>query len=54
MTNLRSAAAAFDATPVIVSRQALRTAALSLVGGAAAMWVASHVGPVAGARNDVG
>ena len=53
MTNLPASAAALDATPVIVSRQVLRLAALSLVGGAAAMWVASLVGPVANGRHDV-
>ena len=53
MTTLRASAAALDATPVIVSRQVLRLAAWSLVGGAVAMWVASLVGPVGNGRHDV-
>ena len=53
LTNLRASASVIDATPVVVSRQVLRLAAWSLVGGAAAMWVASLVGPVADGRHDV-
>jgi hypothetical protein len=40
-------AKAIDATPVIVSRQALKLAAINLVLGAGTMWTASHMpGPI--------
>jgi hypothetical protein len=38
----RAAAVAIDHPPVFVSRDVLRRGALSLVGGAAALWTASH------------
>ena len=43
MTNPPSSAATLDATPVIVSRQALKLAAVNLVIGAGAMWTAAHM-----------
>lgn len=43
MTNLPASAAGLDTTPVIVSRQALKLAAVNLVIGAGAMWTADHL-----------
>ena len=46
LTNSALPAVEVDAPRVLVSPQVLRPAALSLAGGAAAMWVATQVGTV--------
>jgi len=54
ITNSPASAASLDSTPIIVSREGLKLAAINLVLGAGAMWAVDHMPPLPVVVDSVG